>query len=193
MDHLNRRQRKVCNKHPDPEQHAGGRSGEDVLTLGIAVPASAALNVSGNTFDGGAGFDTAGFSGLSTGVTIDLAAGSLQIGPGANTIQNVEKVIGSAAADSIAGSGNAEIFEGGADADTFVFAASFGLDDILDFTPGLDTLEFSTSLFADATAVLAATADDGLGNTVITYDASSVLTLESVVKANLSAGDFTFV
>jgi len=55
-----------------------------------------------------------------------------------------------------AGSGNAEIFEGGADADTFVFTASFGLDDILDFTPGLDTLEFSTALFADATAVLAA-------------------------------------
>jgi hypothetical protein len=41
--------------------------------------------------------------------------------------------------------------------------------------------------------VLAATHDDGSGNTVITIDAHNSITLHNVQKAQLSASDFHFV
>ena len=57
-----------------------------------------------------------------------------------------------------------------------------------------DTITFASSMFNHNPAnVLAATHDDGHGNTVITVNATDTITLQHVVKAQLSASDFHFV
>src|SRR5262249_11799899 len=52
--------------------------------------------------------------------------------------------------------------------DTFVFAANFGHETIANFHPDTDVIEIDHTVFADFQALLAATHDDGHGNTVIT-------------------------
>jgi len=80
--------------------------------------------------------------------------------------------------------------------DIFAFNANFGKDIITDFEAGpgaSDVIQFDHTLFADFNAVLAHTADDGHGNTVITYDQNNSIILEHVLKANFAANDFLFV
>ncbi|WP_166517493.1 M10 family metallopeptidase C-terminal domain-containing protein [Bradyrhizobium canariense] len=80
--------------------------------------------------------------------------------------------------------------------DTFVFSANFGKDTITDFQAGPavgDVIQFDHALFADFASVLSHTADDGHGNTVITYDANDTITLNHVLKVNLTANDFQIV
>jgi serralysin len=76
--------------------------------------------------------------------------------------------------------------------DVFVFKPDFGNVTIADFNPGLDSIEIDHSIFADAAALLAATHDDGLGNSVVTADAHDTITLLNVTKTQLNAhqGDF---
>jgi hypothetical protein len=52
--------------------------------------------------------------------------------------------------------------------DMFVFAPHFGNDSIVNFQPGQDYIEIDHTIFADATTLLAHTADDVHGNAVIT-------------------------
>jgi serralysin len=61
--------------------------------------------------------------------------------------------------------------------------------------PATDTLQFSKTLFANVTALLAATHDDGAGNAVITDAAHDIITLQHVTTAQLIAhqSDFHFV
>ena len=62
-----------------------------------------------------------------------------------------------------------------------------------DFTHGTDSVTFASGMFSNNAAnVLAATHDDGHGNTVITVDANNSITLHHVVQAQLSASDFHF-
>src|SRR5262249_56044330 len=56
-----------------------------------------------------------------------------------------------------------------------------------------DVIEFDPSVFANFAAVMAATTDDGQGNTTITLDGSDSIALIGVTKANLSPDDFLFV
>jgi subtilisin family serine protease len=82
--------------------------GDDVIVIG-----------SGNdSIDGGPGFDYVDFRGSSAGVTVDLAAGTASSAGFTITLRNVEGVIGSPFADTIAGDrGQNEIFGmGGNDA-----------------------------------------------------------------------------
>ncbi|MNL70182.1 hypothetical protein D3C87_1951440 [compost metagenome] len=77
---------------------------------------------------------------------------------------------------------------GGSGHDVFVFAAGFGKDVISDFkTAGTssDVLEFSTEVFADAAAALAAAHQDG-ADVVFTIDAETTLTLKNVQLASLN-------
>jgi len=79
---------------------------------------------------------------------------------------------------------------------TFGFNLNFGMDVITDFQAGPavgDVIQFNHTVFSDFNAVLARTADDAHGNTVITYDAKNSIILEHVLKANLAANDFSFV
>jgi hypothetical protein len=77
--------------------------------------------------------------------------------------------------------------------DTFVFRSGFGRDIVTDFDPqSADVIQFDPSVFADFNAVLSHAANDGSGNTVITYDANNVLTLLGVTVAELTAQEFVF-
>lgn len=48
-------------------------------------------------------------------------------------------------------------------------------------------------MFANFAALQAHAANDGLGNTVITYDAGNTITLQDVALSSLRASDFLFV
>ncbi|MBZ9757297.1 putative Ig domain-containing protein [Mesorhizobium sp. ESP6-5] len=85
-----------------------------------------------------------------------------------------------------------EVTEGG---DTFVFGPNFGNQVINDFVAGLgteDVIEFENDVFADFASVLAAASQVG-ADTVITHDASNVVTLKNVALANLHQDDFQFI
>lgn len=91
----------------------------------------------------------------------------------------------------IGGAGN-DVLIGGMGDDTFVFAANFGKDTILDFNKlGNDTIEFGEGLFTDFDAFLAA-ADQVGGDVVVTLDPDNVLTLAATSLADLQQDDFRF-
>jgi phosphodiesterase/alkaline phosphatase D-like protein len=78
--------------------------------------------------------------------------------------------------------------------DIFVFDVGFGHDTIINFEAGAgigDVIEFNSSIFADFSAVQAATTDEA-GNAVITYDVDNSVTLQSVSMASLQPDDFSF-
>jgi hypothetical protein len=78
--------------------------------------------------------------------------------------------------------------------DNFVFSfATIGRDTVTNFNPASDMIQFGSSIFANAQAVLAAAQDDGLGNTVIAIDSHDTVTLTNVLKAQLHATDFHIV
>jgi uncharacterized repeat protein (TIGR03803 family) len=76
--------------------------------------------------------------------------------------------------------------------DTFQIDAGFGDNAIAGFNTSHDVLEFSTSLFANFSAVMNDAKQVG-ANTVITYDKSDVITLANVTASHLTAADFKFV
>jgi Ca2+-binding RTX toxin-like protein len=85
-----------------------------------------------------------------------------------------------------------EVTEGG---DTFVFGPNFGTQVINDFVAGPgteDVIEFENDVFADFASVLAAAAQVG-ADTVITHDASNVVTLKNVALTSLHQDDFQFI
>ncbi|QND68651.1 hypothetical protein HB777_04580 [Mesorhizobium loti] len=97
--------------------------------------------------------------------------------------------------DIIEGRGGQDLLSGGSGNDTFVFRADFGVDTITDFTAGAaspDIIQFADTVFDDFASVLAAAAQVG-ADTVITHDASNVLTLKNVALANLHQDDFQFI
>jgi len=70
-----------------------------------------------DTIDGGAGDDTAEFGLANAGVKVNLGAGTAT-GAGADTLADVENVIGTEKADSLSGGVGANILNGGDGADT---------------------------------------------------------------------------
>ncbi|WP_181169184.1 hypothetical protein [Mesorhizobium sp. B2-4-14] len=194
-----------------------GGDGDDTLSLALSVTGNAAvtIDIHGNVFDGGADHDTLDFSALivGSGVSLDLAAGSLIIAGGVNTVSNIEEVIGTQYNDYMAGSIASETFNGGGGADTmiggigndtltggigsdtFIFRAGFGLDTITDFVAGAgsgDVIQFADDVFADFASVLAAATQVG-ADTVIAHDGSNTLTLKNVAVASLHQDDFQFI
>jgi Ca2+-binding RTX toxin-like protein len=208
-----------------------GNGGNDVLNGGggddllIGGPGDDVLN-------GGDGIDTASYAVANAGVTVNLAVTLPQntIGAGTDTLSDIENVTGSAFDDTLYGTNDANVLNGGAGndslwgysgddiliggpgddflfggpgADDFVFGPGSGNDEISDFTPEgtlpaelllpHDVMEFDPSVFTNFAAVMAATTDDGMGNTRIQLDASDSITLIGVTKANLSPDDFLFV
>ena len=79
--------------------------------------------------------------------------------------------------------------------DTFVFAPNFGHVTLAGFAPATDTIQFSKSVFADISALLAAVYNDPSGNAVITDAAHDTITIQHVTTAQLLAhqSDFHFV
>ena len=107
----------------------------------------------------------------------------------------VATLTGTPGNDTLVSSAPNQTMTGNGGADNFVFNPSFGKDTITDYKPGVDTITINHTIFANAASVLAATSDDGHGNAVITADANDTITLNNVVKAQLSAhsSDFHFV
>ncbi|MEM7746829.1 MAG: calcium-binding protein, partial [Pseudomonadota bacterium] len=104
-----------------------GESGNDLLIGG-----------SGNdSLDGGSDFDTADYSATTSGVIVDLAAGTATgTEIGSDTITSVERVLGGSGNDTLGGSTGADTLEGGAGADT------------LNGLAGNDTIILSVANFA---------------------------------------------
>jgi Ca2+-binding RTX toxin-like protein len=144
--------------------------------------------------DGGEGVDTLDFGQSSGPIAVDLASGAIEIdnGPGQDaTAVNFENVTGTAGNDFIfgndqnnvirGGAGN-DVMIGGAGADSFVFfEGDAGIDLILDFERGVDSLIFATSdpsVTADSLlAGLSQSGDDvelAVNNKVITFEDSLV-------------------
>jgi hypothetical protein len=100
-----------------------------------------------------------------------------------------------ATTDILASSAN-QTLTGTVGADNFVFSVNFGKDTITNYAPGTDSITLDHTAFSgDVNALLAATADDGNGNVVITLDANDTITLQHVLKAQLAShtSDFHFV
>jgi Ca2+-binding RTX toxin-like protein len=111
----------------DDELHAAnlasiliGGDGDDHFFSGIAV----------DTIDGGAGTDTIDYSSFTSGVVVNLAAGS---GAGGDHLSNVENIIGSAYADTLTGDAGNNTIKGGSGSD------------LVDGGDGVDTVIFSSS------------------------------------------------
>lgn len=111
-------------------------------------------------------------------------------------------MVGGAGNDYMAGNGSQDWFYGeggndyligGAGNDVFVFDnASFGVDTIDDFTPGTDTVVFSSSIFADYAAVQAGMSADGVGGTLITPNGTDYVHV-AVLAAAMHSSDFAFI
>ena len=160
--------------------------------------------------NGGDGFDNAFYRNATTGaVTVDLAAGTGAGGEAqGDTYTSIELTTGSFFSDvllgdgdrnGLSGSGGNDVLNGrgGNDSlfgsvgnDTFVFQAGHGVDRILDFTDGQDTLDYSTHTgvtnFADLTVF-----DTGTGNTIVQDGAGGQVVLIGAA-GTVDASDFTF-
>jgi Ca2+-binding RTX toxin-like protein len=115
-----------------------GGEGADRLFGGPGVdrveggPGDDTLHASGegDELDGGDGIDTVDYSQARGGVTVDLAAGSGEVGGGAaDMLRLLENAVGTPAADELRGSDEANALEGLAG------------DDVLDGREGTDTLD----------------------------------------------------
>jgi hypothetical protein len=165
-----------------------GETGDDELRLEVSAPSTATFDISGNTFDGGADTDVFDLSQLDigSGVTVDLAAQSVTIAGGVNTVLNIESVIGTNYSDTIVGSTASE---------TFVFIDAFGEDSVYDFNQGEgDLIEFQVAgvdSFDDLTIAF-----DGT-DTVITTSASATDSVTLVDYGDtvnpLTVDDFGFI
>jgi Ca2+-binding RTX toxin-like protein len=85
-------------------------------------------NASNNTIDGGAGLDTIDYSGVGSGVTVDLSAGTFTIaGQGTDTLISIEGVIGTDFDDVLIGDANNNYFEMGFGTDTITGGDGFDI------------------------------------------------------------------
>jgi VCBS repeat-containing protein len=143
------------------------------------------LNVAGENYSGGNG-----------GQTHTGTLGNDVIN-GGNAKDNLN---GGAGDDIISGGNGVDVLNGGLGndqltggngSDTFAFNANFGKDVVTDFSK--DTVQFDHGVFANFAAVQSHMANDGHGNTIITYDANNTVTLLGVTTAQLHASDFAFV
>ncbi|MBV5340237.1 MAG: hypothetical protein J0665_11885 [Deltaproteobacteria bacterium] len=89
-----------------------------------------------NTLTGNGGTDTVSYASSSAGVTVSLAAGSGSHGSFTDSLTGFANVIGSTHNDSLTGDGTANLFNGGAGADSFLGGG------------GLDTVSYTTSISA---------------------------------------------
>src|SRR4029077_15667247 len=130
-----------------------------------------------DTLHGGTGNDT-----LNGGTNADLLYGE----DGADTLNG-----GSSGNDTLDGGAGNDSLTGGTGVDVFVFHSAFGLDNVTDFVSGTDKLSIDHALgVSTASDVMGLVTHSG-SNTVITFDASDVITLTCV--ASIAATDISIV
>jgi probable HAF family extracellular repeat protein/VCBS repeat-containing protein len=158
-----------------------GHGGTSTATLTVSVVGNGQTYVKG----------TDGNDALSAGAKATVLDG----GNGNDTLvggNGSDALVGGNGADVLTGNRGNDTLIGGKDSDTFVFGPNFGKDVVTDFTPG-DHIQIDHTLFANFAAVQAHAANDGHGNTVITYDANDTITLTGVTPSQLHGSDFFFV
>ena len=156
-----------------------GGTGNDLITGGTG----------NDSIDGGANSDTVSYAAAGSGVLVNLALTTAQAvlgGQGADTIVNVENVLGSAFGDTLTGSTLANVLTGGAGKDNLTGGAgndSFAYLATGDSTPG-----------ANADRILDFAAGDILDLSAIDADATSADTNEAFTQVGAFsnvAGQFT--
>ncbi len=125
--------------------------------------------------DGGDGFDQVRYTTASAAVTVNLATGTATIGSTVDTLISIEAVVGTAYADTFAGSDNSLVFEyvDGFEHPTRSMLERFaGLagNDVINGGAGFDQVDYSLDAsFGGASGVTVnlatGTATDGFGNT----------------------------
>ena len=111
-----------------------------------------------------------------------------------DAIANLSQNSATATNTTIVASVPNETLIGNGNGDSFVFNfAGVGHDTVSNFNPEIDSLLFSSALFATTQAILDATHDDGHGNAVVALDAHDTITLAGVLKAALNPADFHLV
>ena len=144
------------------------------------APNSATRTISYQVDDGEAENHASNLATTTVSVTPPNASQSLEGGAFNDTLS------GGAGNDKLSGNGGNDTLTGGAGADNFVFKPSFGNDTITDYAPGIDSLTFDPTIFADVEALIAATHDDVGGHAVITQGANTV-TITTVNTAQVTA------
>jgi Ca2+-binding RTX toxin-like protein len=126
--------------------HLIGGAGDDVLSVDPFKSDGTLDDGPGDVIEGGAGIDTMYYTSISgtTGVTVNLAAGT---GSGGATLSGIENVVGSNYDDSLTGDAGNNLLEGGNGDDTLAGGAGndllrggAGLNQI-DGGAGIDTVE----------------------------------------------------
>jgi len=134
-----------------------GAGGDDVLSGG-----------SGNDqINGGTGVDTASYASASAAVTVDLSVTGTQNtkGAGSDTLTAIERLIGSAFADTLSGGPSSDSLDGAAGND--VLAGRGGVDTLTGGT-GVDTLDYSEAGAAVAVDLSTGNVTGGAGEDTIT-------------------------
>ena len=148
-----------------------GFGGDDVLNGGDGDDTLAG-GLGDDTLDGGAGFDGADYRDATVGVSVSLAiAGSQNTNWGADTLIGIERIYGSAFADTLTGddranrinsNGGADTISGGGGNDVIVLASNAAS---IDGGAGTDRVIVATALFgvtdATFTGVERLSVDDG--------------------------------
>ncbi|MBW2349253.1 MAG: hypothetical protein JRF59_15685, partial [Deltaproteobacteria bacterium] len=109
--------------------HLIGGSASDVLT-GDDKANVIAGGPGDDIIDGGGGADTVDYGSATGAVTVNLSSQSATGGGGADTVRNVENIVGSPFDDTLTGDGNANVIRGGPG------------DDIIDGGGGADTVDY---------------------------------------------------
>ncbi|WP_426960175.1 hypothetical protein [Muricoccus radiodurans] len=119
-----------------------GLGGRDILTGGAGDDFLRG-GAGADTLDGGTGPDTADYSTSTSGVFVDLRFGVGYTGDAAgDVLANIERVAGSAFADTLLGDNGSNVLIGGAGAD--LLRGGGGADALIGGT-GLDTVDYLTS------------------------------------------------
>jgi Ca2+-binding RTX toxin-like protein len=110
---------------------ATGGAGTDTLLsfenlIGSAFADTLAGDAGTNILDGAGGLDTVTYAAATSGVTVNLAVTTAQAtgGGGTDTLLNIESVIGSGFADTLAGTSGDNLLDGGAGVDLVSYAAA---------------------------------------------------------------------
>jgi serralysin len=186
----------------DPAPNAAAPTTFDGTSLNLQQPSTFSGQMIAFSGDGGQGSDQIDLHGVTFNTvhsSFDAASGELSVSDGSHTA--TLHFLGVYAQDNFqfANDGNggtlvvAAASPGQSDnqlsnaaaRDTFVFAENFGHVTLTHFSPATDTLQFSKSVFADLSALVATIHDDASGNAVITDAARDTITLRHVSRAQL--------
>lgn len=163
------------------DNYIDGQSGNDSLSGGAGN--DTILGGFGtDTMNGGTGIDWVDFStsSNSVGANIDLGAGTASLGATVESIVAFENVVGTQYADTITGSGVANILDGGAGNDSI---NGIGNDDTLIGGLGNDTLNGGSGTdTADYSYALGGVIDLNLGSaTIASNDIDSLINIVNVI------------